>query len=446
MKKCWTWGSCIACMAILVGCGGGATQEQTADPQPTANQSLAEIAQDEPAVSSDEPNGVIPASATKPAKKSPSDDDDSDFKTATPDKDTAEWFILQITQLKLKPLGNPKRTQDQSLERQAELRRERNEQLVELATEAIARTHQDARQDEAKQRVFDLAVHHLLEAELQLALAGEKDHIDALYEHASSLFARDAKSKTAVEAGLVLITFARTNAQRFGQQEPKWLEEFARLSRQFAKNFPQEERQAIPTLLAAGQSCEFHGLNAEAMQCYSAIREQFPESAAAKKVAPILRRLNLKGKPLQLAGPTVGGGFANAEELLGKPLLVVFWSTQAKPFVRELPTLQKLLGQIEPERLNVLSVNVDDDDNESAVQAFLESNGMGWPTIFFTEENQRGWNNPIVTHYGIQSVPMYWLANSKGNVVEMAHTVGQIEPLLQKLISPQSTSADKAKK
>jgi len=219
--------------------------------------------------------------------------DEDETRIAAPEKNSPEWFILQITRLKLRPLGDEVDAFSQSPDKQAELRRERNEQLVNLATEAIARTHKN--KTEAGQRVFDLAVHHLLEAELQLALTGDKEHIDAIYEHASSLYERDPKSKAAIEAGQVLISFARLNAQRFGQQEPKWLEEYGRLARQFAKSFPQEERQAIPILLAAGQSCEFHGLTTDAIQSYATIQEQFPENPAVDRVTAILRRLNLKG-------------------------------------------------------------------------------------------------------------------------------------------------------
>ena len=434
MKMSWRLGSWMLATTMLTGCGGGsnpASQSQQTTNPTTAKHSLA------PTDGLDLPDsnrGVVPASGIgQSPKKAGSGEDDSEFDRDQPKKDSPEWFILQITRLKLRPLGDSVDAFSQTAERQAELRRERNQQLVDLATEAIARTHKE--KDESKIRVFDLAVHHLLEAELQLALTGDQDHIDAIYEHASSLYERNSKSKAAVEAGQVLISFARLNAQRFGQQEPKWLEEYGRLARQFAKHFPQEERQAIPVLFAAGQSCEYHGLTADAIQCYAMVRELFPESSAAERITPILRRLNLKGQPLQLAGPTIGGGFLNAEELLGKPLLVVFWTTQAQPFVRQLPTLRELLGQIDPNRLNIVSVNLDDDDNESAVQTFLESNGLDWPTIFQTDPDQRGWNNPVAAYYGIQSVPLYWVVSSKGNVVETATNVQQIEPLLQKLMT-----------
>lgn len=425
---------------MLTGCGGGSSpSSSTADhPIETVAPKTSHAAfADNEQTSSD--GGVVPVAAVgDPPKKGTAEDDDGELKIAPPKKDSPEWFILQITRLKLRPLGDDVDAVSQTQERIAELRRERNEQLVKLATEAIARTHKD--ESEASKRIFDLAVHHLLEAELQLALAGDKDHIDELYGHAGSLYERDPESKAAVEAGQVLIAFARLNAQRYGQQDPKWLEEYSRLARQFSKNFPKEERQAVPVLLAAGQSCEFHGLTNDAIQCYATIRDQFPNNAAAERATAILRRLNLKGQPLQLAGPTLGGGFLNATELAGKPMLVVFWTTQAQPFVKQLAMLQELIGQIEPDRLNVVSVNLDDDDNESAVQTFLETNGLNWQTIFQTESEKRGWNNPIAVHYGIQSVPLYWVVSSKGNVVETANNVQQIEPLLRKLVTPKQTS------
>lgn len=443
MKRSWRLGSGILATIMLAGCGGASNSAPKSDSKVEAGaprKSLIATADDEPIES-----GVVPTSAVgeSPKKVAAADEDDSELKIAAPKKDSPEWFILQITRLKLRPLGDDVDAVSQTPERVAELRRERNEQLVNLATEAIARTHKD--KSEAGQRHFDLAVHHLLEAELQLALAGDKEHIDALYEHASSLFDRDPKSKSAIEAGQVLISFARLNAQRFGQQEPKWLEEYGRLARQFAKSFPQEERQAIAVLFAAGQSCEFHGLTADAIQCYATIRDQFPENAAVDRATSILRRLNLKGQPLELAGPTLGGGYLNADELTGKPLLVVFWTTQAQAFAKQLPKLQELLSQIDSERLNVVSVNLDDDDNESAVQTFLESNGLNWPTLFQTEADKRGWNNPVATHYGIQSVPLFWVVSSKGNVVETSSNVQQIEPLLRKLMSPKQTSGNEQK-
>ncbi len=431
MKQSWQLAGWFLMAATLAGCGRGdsstSSNGHATDNLATVPSSHVMPADRDQLADATEKSGVVPTAGVARSGNKPSAEKDDDDRIVEPDKDSPESFILQITRIKLRPLHD---ADDQ--EKVSQQRRERNQQIVDLATEAIARTHNV----KSKERIFDLSVHHLLEAELQLALAGDRDHVDALYEHASSLYQRNPKSKSAVEAGQSLTAFARLNAQRFGRQEPKWLEEYARLARQFAKNFPLEERQAISVLLAAGQSCDFHGLTGEAIQCYAMIPEQFPESPAVERVTPILRRLNLIGKPLKLAGPTIGGGFVNVEDLVGKPLLVVCWTTQAQPFVRQLPALHDLLTQIEPERLTVVGVSLDDDDNESAVQTFLETNGLNWQTILHTEPGERGWNNPIATYYGIQSVPLYWLVSSQGNVIETANDVKHIEPLLRKLISP----------
>lgn len=448
MTTTWRFGIWSLSLTILAGCGGAATQTAD-DGSPTRRVTHSTDSPSSASTDDSQQNGVIPTSATEIKKptsngetESDADNADStDLSIVQPGKDSAEDFILRITQLKLKPLSDATEPQNLSAEKLAELRRQRNEQIIELAREAIGQTHNDS--TPARKRVFDLAVHHLLDAQLQLALMGDEEHVADLQENAVSLYERDKKSKTAVEAAQTVISLARTNSQRYGQQEPKWLEEYSRLAQQFAKNFAHEERLAIPTLFAAAQSCEFHGLNTEAQQCYTAIREQYPENPAAERVVPILRRLNIRGKPLQLAGPTIGGGFVKAEELVGRPLLVIFWKTSAQPFVRQLGSLKGLLGQINPERLNVVSVNLDDDDNESAVQAFLETNELDWQTIFFSEPEQRGWNNPNATHYGIYAVPQYWVVSSKGNVVETADDVKQIEPLLRKLIAPKATPETK---
>jgi hypothetical protein len=431
----------LGCAGLLVplvlGCGrtdSGSPKDQHASSPKTELLRLDQaVGQTPNAGRVDAGSEILPTSGVRDAQ----DADVEETSLAVPDKETPEWFILQITRLRTRPLGDQVDAVTQTPEQLVQLRRERNEQIIELATEAIARTHKD----QEKQRVFDLAVHHLLDAEYQLALTGDEDHVKALYEHASSLLERDPKSKAAVEAAVTLCALARVNVQRYAQQEPRWLQEYARLAQEFARNFPQEERQAIQLLLAAGQSCEYHRLLSDAKQCYLTLIEQFPQHESVQKVSPILRRLNLKGNTLQLAGPTLGGGYLNVSELTGKPLLVVIWTTHADPFVKQLPALQKLLQQIPAERLTVVSVNLDDDDNDAAVQTFLESNGLNWPTIFQTEAGSRGWNNPIATYYGIQTVPHFWLVSSKGTVIETSNHVDQIEPLLRRLIPSPATNS-----
>ena len=63
----------------------------------------------------------------------------------------------------------------------------------------------------------------------------------------------------------------------------------------------------MPLLLAAGRSCELHGLLDEAVACFALIQAQFPDSTQAAQAAGVMRRLKLPGQKLQLAGPTLDG-------------------------------------------------------------------------------------------------------------------------------------------
>jgi hypothetical protein len=306
--------------------------------------------------------------------------------------------------------------------------RERNLQIVGLAEEAIAQAHNDP----AKEEAFNAAVHQLTQARLQLALAGEQAHIDALYESADLLKNRDAKSAAAVEAGLSLVKYAETNARKFAEQEPKWLEHFARQARIFAKDFPQEADWAVAILDAAAWSCEVHGLTHEAVACYTQVQEQYPTHPEAQHVAGVLRRLSLVGQPLQLVGETFDGGLLSIGDLQGQVVLVAFWAANQVDFEQHLPALKEAAVKYRDRRFVVVGVNVDED--EQLVQRFLAAHSITWPTIFFVDPAKRGWNNPLVQYYGIRNVPTYWIVAADGKVVATDLDPAQLDALLPGLL------------
>src|SRR5690606_22911310 len=125
-----------------------------------------------------------------------------------------------------------------------------------------------------------------------------------------------------------------------------WLEEFANQAKLFATNFPQNAR-AVPLLLAAARTCDLHDLHEEATTCYALVQSQFPNHPASAQVAGPLRRLQLLGKPLQLAGPTIDGNYVNIDEHRGKVVLVVFWASNVIPFLEQLPQLTALCKKYE---------------------------------------------------------------------------------------------------
>ena len=180
-------------------------------------------------------------------------------------------------------------------------RAERNKKIIQLAMEAVKQTHAD----KEKQRLFSVCIRHLLDAHLQLALEGDQESIDALYDHSESLFKRDPNSPSAADAGFTVARFANTSAQRFAQQEPRWIEEFVKQSRLFASRFPGETIRAPQLLQAAAQTCQLYGMNKQALDCCVDLETRFPKSNETAQVAGLTRRLRLKGQPLHLAGETI---------------------------------------------------------------------------------------------------------------------------------------------
>lgn len=287
----------------------------------------------------------------------------------------------------------------------------RCERIVELAAAAIQEVHADPE----REQLFNNAVHYLSDARMQLALLGQAEQAQLLAEDAQALFDRDPTSFAAVESGYKVVQLAESMAARHGAGNPEWITAYANQARLFADRFPQEQGRSAVSLIAAGRKCEQFSLHQEARQCYLLVEQLYPDSAFTAQIAGILRRLRLVGQPLDLAGPTIDGGFFKLEDFADKPILVVFWSSNSETFRRDLPVIKEITSAYGEGRLTVVGVNLDED--EFAVDAFLESSGINWRQIFFSEPDKRGGRNPVARYYGVHVVPTYWLTDATGKVV-----------------------------
>ncbi|MBI1313093.1 redoxin domain-containing protein [bacterium] len=420
----------------ISGCGGGSESGETASSNagsqsasvPSGSSAAAESS---PAATpgTGTPETALPAASIGMAPGTDDPDDLADNESVEivrPREGTPEWTILEITKLRLQPF--PETDDVNELRKE---RRERNEQIAKLAHEVIALTHQDP----GKEQVFNVAVHRLMEATWQLAMQGDSEAVTELYDYAASFYGRSPKSRAAADSHWFLASFANENAVRHGDTEPRWLSEFARQARLFAERFPEDQQRAIKLLNDAAQTCDAYGIRDEAVQCYAALRQKYPESAPAQQAVAALRRLELPGKTLDLGGPTMDGGFLSIADFNATPVLVVFWSTQAKPFVERSAEILSIVSKFEKQGLQVIGVNLDTD--ESAVDAFKEKSGMGWQNIFHAAPSRRGWNHPVATYYGVTTIPQFWTVDVKGQVVSMTGEITQLEAELERLFPPQ---------
>ncbi len=355
----------------------------------------------------------------------------------------AESLLLEIRTLRHQPIGagtdavasNGKsaRLDAQEIE---QIRAQRNHEIIEKATEAIALSHEDPAQEE----VFNEAVRQLMEARLELALQ-DLDEMQDLYaardmllKRASKLYPGEIhKSKAAADASYAVARFAHTKARDFAAKEPRWLEEFATQARLFASTFPNENAKAASLLQAAGWSCELHGLNEQALACYTDLRKSFPESPQGQQVAAVLRRLNLVGKPVQLAGQTLDGKYLSIDDLKGKTVLIVFWASDNPSFHALLPKLSAAAKQYANKDLAILGVCLDED--QEALESFLKTHSIDWPQIFTTDPAKRRWNNEIVKYYGVRHIPQLWLIDRQGIALDVQLNADQLEARIETALS-----------
>jgi len=402
----------IVCLAVigLIGCGGAEEAAPTAD---TGTQDTSGAA----ASKAEMKTAGVPASIPTPAGAG--EDPGPGAASSEPEADEHESvsILKQIQQLRSSPI-----TGDVEATRLA--RRERNEQIIDLATSVLRVT----KDDPEHLAQFHQGIGQLLEARFQLALSGGQDDVEALYADVQALNDRDPESVAAAEGVYYLARFAHTRAGLVGKSNPVWFETFSRWAREFSDRFPNQSQRAVSLLFGAARSCELHSLATddgelrrrlatEAQLCYSMLVERFPDSDQGQEAVAVLRRIAVVGKPLsQFSGPTIDGGFVSAENFTGKPTLIYFWDSRSNEFADTLlPLLVQLREQIPADRLRMVGVPLDEEEVE--FDAFVESHQVPGQQIFFPDVNQRSWDSPLLRYWGVSRVPSVWVIDADRNVI-----------------------------
>jgi len=352
-------------------------------------------------------------------------------------KGSPEALIQEIVHLRTAPLdvvrqpkvGRPGEFEEAHLSPE-QMEREkirRYEQTVRLASQVILKTHRDPEQEQ----FFNSAVHYLCDARMQLGLAGQENQSQLLAENATALFQRDPTSFAAIESAARVVQLTQSLAMRQGDEKLQWTLAFARQSRLFATNFPQETGRAAVNLLAAGQLCDQLGQLQEAQSCLTWIEQSFPGTPYSEEAAGALRRYRLKGSTLdQFGGSTLDGGHYSIDQSRGQPVLIAFWASNSEEFRKDLPAIQAAVEQ-SAGKLQVIGVNLDRD--LAAATAARRRLKLDWPHIVDSDESRRGIHNPVAHYYGVTQVPSYWLVDSQGTVHSINLQVSELPQALPAL-------------
>ncbi len=403
----------------LSGCGGGGESSTVrASTDERSSQSQSTDAATRPATRPSLPVAAI-SSETASSQAARSGDD---LPLSTAKRGTPEWMLREIARIRteLSAQQDGAQLSDQS--------RKGHEKIIELARLAIAATHDDPE----REQLFNNAVHYLSDSRLELAMGGDTGQSQLLVEDAESLYRRDQQSFAAVESAYKVVQLAQRKAERHGRTNPEWVSEFANQARLFASRFPHEPNRSAFTLLTAGQTCDRAGLTDDAKNCFLMVQSQFPDTVFAEQVNGFLRRLSLVGQPLELAGPTIEGGYVSIDDDKDQPVLVVFWAATSPQFQQDCEPLKELQQRFASAGLGVIGVNLDVDEAE--IDNFLSAHDLPWPHIFYSEPDKRGGRHPLARYYGVQQVPTYWLVDRTGTVVATPADLEELTARLQDLL------------
>jgi len=389
----------------------GRSQPAPSNPPPSAGKTAAKSAP-RPAAQTAKSTGAAGRPVADPDRDNPDVDsreeaEGEDDAPATPEPavGSAEWLVRETARLRIEPIpeGTPE-------SRVAGLMTARHLKIIDLAQKAIALVHQDPQ----RQLVFGAAARHLLEARLELAVAGDEEQSALLIDEARAFHQRDPQSDAAAAGALCVTRYAHAQAVN-APDDPDWRVEFTRTARQLLERYPRQRAQAVLLTHTAGCLAEEHGQWPEALACFDAVSNIAPETPQGQESAALARRIRLPGNPPQIAGSTLTGAEFDLDDLLGQPVLVVFWASGSEEFRETWSTARPVVEGAQRQGLQVVGVCLDT-DQEVATKAARQL-GLTGPQLFSSDPEQAGWNHPVARHYAVFDLPTLWLVDQNGNVV-----------------------------
>lgn len=220
---------------------------------------------------------------------------------------------------------------------------------------------------------------------------------------------------------------ARTKVQ------DQWLKDLE----EFIDAYPKSD-DAPNAALQLAVANEFAGKLDKAKTWYGKLTADYAESADAPRAAGALKRLDLNGKPLVLSGSGLAGGKIDVQQLRGKKVLVLFWSTWCKPCAEDLPQIKALYEEHNAKGFEVVGINLDVE--KGAVGPYLTQNRVRWPQIY----EPGGLDSPLAKGFGIISLPTMFFVEADGKVTNRSVSVADLKSSLGG--AAKATEADASKK
>jgi len=100
------------------------------------------------------------------------------------------------------------------------------------------------------------------------------------------------------------------------------------------------------------------------------------------------------------------------DDLLGKVVVVEFWTVGCPPCVRAMPHMKSLYENNKHQGLEVVGISLDDPEDFEIVQSFVAERGYNWIHTFSGQSP-----DPTARNYGINVTPTIWVIGRDGMVI-----------------------------
>jgi peroxiredoxin len=194
-------------------------------------------------------------------------------------------------------------------------------------------------------------------------------------------------------------------AQQQGQEW--WLKELEA----YSQRWPQAP-DTVDAIAQLAVSLELSGRIDDAKRWYGVLASKHAQTSAGVRARGALHRLDLAGKPLQLAGTTITGQQIDISQYRGKVTLVVFWATWARPYTEDLPKLVAAHQKYQRSGFEILGVNLDSESTAGSIRQYLAQHGGNWHHL----RDPKGTEGKLAAAFGIVSVPTMFIVDKAGRV------------------------------
>jgi hypothetical protein len=211
----------------------------------------------------------------------------------------------------------------------------------------------------------------------------------------------------------------------FNKVQAEWVERLGK----FVQAYPKAE-DTPDALLQLGMVSEFLSKDVEAKNWYAKLKKDFPEKPQAQKAAGAVRRLELEGQPLKLAGPKLDDPNAAFDigDLAGKVVIVYYWASWNTQSAGEFARLKALLDVNKGSGVELLAVNLDNKLDEA--KAYVAAKAP--PGTHLHQDG--GLESKLATDYGTLVLPQVFLVGRDGKVVNRNAQVSTLDEEIKKLL------------